>query len=111
MTTGAEGMVVEAGRESRKPNLTILQIFNMSVGFFGIQHGFEIQFARMSSIYEKLGAEPDRIPFLWLAAPATGLLIQPIIGYLSDKTWIPSLRMRRRPTSWPARSWGRSPSF
>jgi len=83
--------------EARKPNLTLFQIFNMSVGFFGIQHGFEIQFARMSSIYEKLGAQPDEIPFLWLAAPATGLIIQPIIGYLSDKTWIPALRMRRRP--------------
>lgn len=81
----------------RKPDLTLWQIFNMSVGFFGIQHGFEIQFARMSSIYEKLGAQPDEIPFLWLAAPATGLIVQPIIGYLSDKTWIPSLRMRRRP--------------
>jgi maltose/moltooligosaccharide transporter len=82
---------------SHKPDLTIWQIVNMSIGFFGIQHGFEIQFARMSSIYEKLGAKPDEIPFLWLAAPATGLIIQPIIGYLSDKTWIPSLRMRRRP--------------
>lgn len=80
-----------------KPNLTLLQIFNMSVGFFGIQHGFEIQFARMSSIYEKLGASPDQIPLLWLAAPATGLILQPIIGYLSDKTWIPAWRMRRRP--------------
>jgi maltose/moltooligosaccharide transporter len=80
-----------------KPDLTLLQIFNMSVGFFGIQHGFEIQFARMSSIYEKLGASPDQIPLLWLAAPATGLVLQPIIGYLSDKTWIPAWRMRRRP--------------
>ena len=80
-----------------KPNLSTWQIINMSIGFFGIQHGFEIQFARMSSIYEKLGAQPDQIPFLWLAAPATGLIIQPIIGYMSDKTWIPSLKMRRRP--------------
>lgn len=80
-----------------KPNLSVWQIVNMSIGFFGIQHGFEIQFARMSSIYEKLGAQPDQIPFLWLAAPATGLIIQPIIGYMSDKTWIPGLRMRRRP--------------
>ena len=82
---------------AEKPDLTLLQIFNMSVGFFGIQHGFEIQFARMSSIYEKLGASPDQIPLLWLAAPATGLILQPIIGYLSDKTWIPAWRMRRRP--------------
>ena len=84
-------------QSKEKPNLPIWQIINMSIGFFGIQHGFEIQFARMSSIYEKLGASPDEIPLLWLAAPATGLLVQPIIGYLSDKTWIPSLKMRRRP--------------
>ncbi|OFZ22156.1 MAG: hypothetical protein A2X94_08875 [Bdellovibrionales bacterium GWB1_55_8] len=82
---------------TEKPNLPIWQIVNMSIGFFGIQHGFEIQFARMSSIYEKLGAQPNEIPLLWLAAPATGLLVQPIIGYMSDKTWIPSLKMRRRP--------------
>ena len=81
----------------KKPNLTLWQIVNMSIGFFGIQHGFEIQFARMSAIYEKLGARPDQIPWLWLAAPMTGLIIQPIIGYMSDKTWIASLRMRRRP--------------
>lgn len=80
-----------------KPNLTYWQIFNMSVGFFGIQHGFEIQFARMSAIYEKLGAQPDQLPLLWLAAPMTGLILQPIIGYMSDKTWIPAWRMRRRP--------------
>ena len=83
--------------QGEKPNLTVWQMINMSIGFFGIQHGFEIQFARMSSIYEKLGAKPDEIPFLWLAAPMTGLIIQPIIGYLSDKTWIPGLRARRRP--------------
>lgn len=80
-----------------KPDLKWWQILNMSVGFFGIQHGFEIQFARMSSIYEKLGADPQTIPMLWLAAPMTGLIIQPIIGYMSDKTWISSLKMRRRP--------------
>lgn len=80
-----------------KPDLKWWQILNMSVGFFGIQHGFEIQFARMSSIYEKLGADAGQIPLLWLAAPMTGLIIQPIIGYMSDKTWISSLKMRRRP--------------
>jgi maltose/moltooligosaccharide transporter len=70
-----------------KPRLSFWQIFNMSVGFFGIQHGFSIQFARMSAIYEQLGATPDQIPFLWLAAPMTGLIVQPIIGYMSDRTW------------------------
>ncbi len=83
--------------DAKRPTLSIWALINMSVGFFGIQHGFEIQFARMSSIYEKLGAKPDQIPLLWLAAPATGLIIQPIIGYLSDKTWIAPLKMRRRP--------------
>lgn len=78
-----------------KPRLSLWQIICMSVGFFGIQHGFSIQFARMSSIYEKLGASPDQIPFLWLAAPMTGLIIQPIIGYLSDRTW--GRLGRRRP--------------
>ncbi|MCX6111985.1 MAG: MFS transporter, partial [Proteobacteria bacterium] len=78
-----------------KPRLNLWQIICMSVGFFGIQHGFSIQFARMSSIYEKLGATPDQIPFLWLAAPMTGLIIQPIIGYLSDRTW--GRLGRRRP--------------
>ncbi|MEI8346871.1 MAG: MFS transporter [Pseudomonadota bacterium] len=79
----------------KKLPLSFFQILCMSMGFFGIQHGFSIQFARMSSIYEKLGAQPDEIPFLWLAAPLTGLIIQPIIGYLSDRTWC---RLgRRRP--------------
>jgi maltose/moltooligosaccharide transporter len=78
-----------------KPRLSLWQIVCMSVGFFVIQHGFSIQFARMSSIYEKLGASPDQIPFLWLAAPMTGLIIQPIIGYLSDRTW--GRLGRRRP--------------
>jgi maltose/moltooligosaccharide transporter len=74
-------------QDHKKPKLGMWQLINMSIGFFGIQHGFSIQFARMSSIYEKLGATPDQIPFLWLAAPMTGLIIQPIIGYLSDRTW------------------------
>ena len=61
----------------------------------GIQFGWALQMANMSSIYEYLGAEPDKLPFLWLAAPLTGLLVQPIIGYLSDKTWHPILGRRR----------------
>jgi maltose/moltooligosaccharide transporter len=79
---------------SIKKKMSLLQIMAMSVGFFGIQHGFSIQFAKMSVIYEKLGASPDQIPFLWLAAPLTGLFIQPIIGYLSDRTWGPLGRRR-----------------
>lgn len=77
-----------------KKTVSFLRVLAMSFGFFGIQHGFSIQFAKMSVIYEKLGANPDQIPFLWLAAPLTGLLLQPIIGYLSDRTWGPLGRRR-----------------
>ncbi|MEY4461010.1 MAG: hypothetical protein RL429_999 [Bacteroidota bacterium] len=67
----------------------------MSFGFLGIQFGWSLQMANMSPIYEYLGAEPDKIPLLWLAAPMTGLLVQPIIGYYSDRTW--TRLGRRRP--------------
>ena len=70
-----------------RPRLSFWQIWNMSFGFLGIQFGFGLQLANMSAIYAKLGAEPDKIPFLWLAGPMTGLLIQPIIGSMSDRTW------------------------
>ena len=70
-------------------------IWNMSFGFLGIQFGWALQMANMSAIYEYLGARPDQIPMLWLAAPLTGLLIQPVIGHLSDRTWSPRLGRRR----------------
>ena len=70
-----------------KPRLSFWQIWNMSFGFLGIQFGFALQNANVSRIFESLGAEIDKIPILWLAAPVTGLIIQPIIGYWSDKTW------------------------
>lgn len=79
-----------------KPTLSFWQIWNMSFGFMGIQFGWGLQMANMSSIYESLGAKPEQIPGLWLAAPLTGLLVQPIIGYLSDRTWHP-VWGRRRP--------------
>jgi maltose/moltooligosaccharide transporter len=78
-----------------KPRLTISQIINMSVGFFGIQFGWDLQRANMGPIYDVLGAKPDDIPLLFLAAPLTGLLIQPVIGYLSDRTWHPKWGRRR----------------
>lgn len=78
-----------------KPNLSFWQIFNMSFGFLGIQFGWGLQMNNMSAIYEYLGAKPDEIPLLWLAAPMTGLIIQPIIGYMSDRTWHPVLGRRR----------------
>jgi maltose/moltooligosaccharide transporter len=70
-------------------------IWNMSFGFLGIQFGWGLQMANMSAIYEYLGAKPDQIPLLWLAAPLTGLVVQPIIGYLSDRTWSPRFGRRR----------------
>lgn len=80
----------------QKPNLSISQIINMSVGFFGIQFGWDLQRANMGPIYEHLHAKADDIPLLFLAAPLTGLIVQPIIGYLSDRTWHP-VWGRRRP--------------
>lgn len=78
-----------------KPHLSFWQIWNMCFGFFGIQFGWSLQMGNMSAIYEYLGASPEQIPGLWLAAPMTGLLVQPIIGYLSDRTWHPRLGRRR----------------
>lgn len=78
-----------------KPKLSLVQIINMSVGFFGIQFGWDLQRANMGRIYENLGANPDEVPLLFLAAPLTGLIIQPIIGYLSDRTWHPQWGRRR----------------
>jgi maltose/moltooligosaccharide transporter len=79
-----------------KKQLGFWEIWNMSFGFMGIQFGWALQMANMSAIYEFLGAKPDEIPFLWLAAPLTGLIVQPIIGYMSDRTWHP-VWGRRRP--------------
>jgi maltose/moltooligosaccharide transporter len=78
-----------------KPPLRFAQIWNMNFGFFGIQFGWALQMASMSAIYEYLGASPDQIPILWLAAPLTGLIVQPIIGHASDHTW--TRLGRRRP--------------
>lgn len=72
------------------------QIWNMCFGFFGIQFGWSLQMNNMSVIYEYLGASAEQIPGLWLAAPMTGLLVQPIVGYLSDRTWHPRWGRRRR---------------
>jgi maltose/moltooligosaccharide transporter len=77
-----------------KPERSFWQIWNMSFGFLGIQFGWGLQMANMSAIYEYLGARADQIPILWLAAPLTGMLIQPIIGHASDRTWGPLGRRR-----------------
>lgn len=77
-----------------KPRLSLPQMFNMSFGFLGIQFGWGLQLANMSAVYERLGARPEEVPLLWLAAPMTGLLVQPIVGALSDRTWGPLGRRR-----------------
>lgn len=79
----------------KKPALSFWQIWNMSFGFLGIQFGFALQNANVSRIFETLGAKVDAIPILWIAAPVTGLIVQPIIGHMSDKTW--NRFGRRRP--------------
>jgi maltose/moltooligosaccharide transporter len=78
-----------------KPPLSFWQIWNMTFGFLGIQFGWALQMANMSAIYEYLGADAHQIPILWLAAPLTGLLVQPIVGHMSDRTW--NRLGRRRP--------------
>jgi maltose/moltooligosaccharide transporter len=78
-----------------KSRLSFWQIWNMSFGFLGIQFGWGLQLANMSAIYTYLGADADRIPILWLAGPMTGLIVQPIIGSMSDRTW--NRLGRRRP--------------
>ena len=71
----------------QKPRLTFWQIWNMSFGFLGIQFGYGLQNANVSRIFESLGANIGDISILWIAAPVSGLIVQPIVGYMSDKTW------------------------
>jgi maltose/moltooligosaccharide transporter len=87
--------VSASATQIEKPRLSFWQIWNMSFGFLGIQFGWTLQMNNMSAIYEYLGARPSQLPILWLAAPLTGLIVQPIIGYWSDNTW--GRLGRRRP--------------
>jgi len=80
---------------TQKPALSFWQIWNMCFGFLGIQFGFALQNANVSRIFQTLGAEIEDLPILWVAAPLTGLIVQPIVGYLSDRTW--NRLGRRRP--------------
>ncbi len=84
-----------SARGVQRSHLSFWQIWNMSFGFLGIQFGWALQMANVSAIYEYLGADAHQIPILWLAAPLTGLVVQPIIGHLSDNTW--NRLGRRRP--------------
>ena len=78
-----------------KPQVTFWQIWNMCFGFLGIQFGFALQNANVSRIFQTLGADLEQIPMLWIAAPLTGLLVQPIVGHMSDRTWLGRLGRRR----------------
>ena len=86
---------VPQGNAHPKPQLSFWQIWNMCFGFLGIQFGFALQNANVSRIFQTLGASIDDIPMLWIAAPLTGLLVQPIVGHFSDRTW--TRLGRRRP--------------
>ena len=88
-------MTVAAPAALVRPNVTFWNIWNMCFGFFGIQFGFQLQNANVSRIFMTLGADPNSVSALWIAAPLTGLIVQPIIGYLSDRTW--TWLGRRRP--------------
>ncbi len=77
-----------------RPRLSGWSIWNMCVGFFGIQIGFGLQNANTSRIFQTLGAEVDSLAILWIAAPLTGLLVQPLVGHFSDRTWTPLGRRR-----------------
>ena len=85
----------ETSPSKHRPRLSFGELWNMSFGFFGIQFGFALQNANVSRIFQTLGAELDNIAILWIAAPVTGLLVQPIVGYLSDRTWHPYWGRRR----------------
>ncbi len=95
-----EEMRVEKPRQSlddvaQKPRQSLAGLWNISFGFFGIQIGFALQNANMSRIFQSLGSSLDDLPALWVAAPLTGLLVQPIVGHLSDRTWLGRLGRRR----------------
>ena len=78
-----------------KPRQSGWALWNISFGFLGIQVGFALQTANMSRIFQSLGSSIDGLPALWIAAPLTGLLVQPIVGHLSDRTWLGKFGRRR----------------
>src|ERR1700754_4326762 len=86
---------MDQGTGVEKPRQSWWGLWNISFGFFGIQIGFALQNANMSRIFQSLGTSLDDLPALWIAAPLTGLLVQPVIGHMSDRTWLGRLGRRR----------------
>ena len=86
---------MDKARTIEKPRQSLAGLWNISFGFFGIQIGFALQNSNMSRIFQTLGSSIDDLPWLWAAAPLTGLLVQPIIGHMSDRTWLGRLGRRR----------------
>src|ERR1700712_3806890 len=82
-------------KAAKKPTMSFLQMFNMSIGFLGIQFGYALQTGNASRIQQTFGAHVENLTWFWLAAPLTGMIIQPIIGHYSDNTW--TKLGRRRP--------------
>ncbi len=91
----AEPAAAAASGRAMKPRLPFMQVLTMCIGFFGIQVGFALQTGHFSRVFETLGASIDDMAILWIAAPLTGLIVQPIVGYMSDRTW--NKMGRRRP--------------
>ncbi len=94
ITTEVEGKLNLLEEVTEDKKLDFWQLWNMSFGFLGIQFGWGLQMANMSAIFEHLGAEAHQIPILWIAGPITGLVVQPIVGSMSDNTWGPLGRRR-----------------
>ena len=90
-----KGTQMEMQTHALKPRLSFWQLWNMSFGFFGIQFGLALQNVNTSRIFATLGTSMDDLALVWLAAPVTGLLVQPVIGYLGDNTWHPRWGRRR----------------
>src|SRR3954449_11401043 len=86
---------MDHARRLERPRQSLAGLWNISFGFFGIQIGFALQNANMSRIFQSLGSSLDDLPALWIAAPLTGLLVQPIVGHMSDRTWLGRLGRRR----------------
>ena len=71
----------------QKPDLSFWKLWNLSFGFFGVQIAYALQSANISRIFATLGADPHNLSYFWILPPLMGILVQPIVGTLSDKTW------------------------